>query len=267
MPKPTALLDPPGSMEDVSLLNEVLLMKRQEVASAKSDLETLRAKLTSERVQWSQQKDEAEAQWRQRREELEDHYRTKMLQLDADIRHADVALANQRSLESAAEQMVVEAKARLDELDVLAKERLEVELLRKQAEDRVAEVDTKWSEGQVALSQAQDALKQSTRLAEDTQQRTLAMNQREADLKAREDAVALREKQVDTVNQELNRRLTAYAQEGVDVGVVGRGDQGGAAVGNGDQDAGVAGQPNRSQEAGVEGTPSPSGAAGADPAG
>ena len=108
------LLETPGSMEEVSLLSEVIQTKRQELSQLKHDLETVRAKLTSERVQWSQQKDSEEAEWRNRRQELEESYQTKIAQVDEDVRQASLSLENQRSLERASEQLVLEHQQRLE---------------------------------------------------------------------------------------------------------------------------------------------------------
>ena len=59
------------------------------------------------------------------------------------------------------------------------------------------------------MSKGHDALERAERLTQETQTRTLLLNEREADLQRREDHVALLEKQVALASQELSHQLTA----------------------------------------------------------
>lgn len=202
--EPTAT---PMGFDHVALLNEVVQKRQQEANDLKMQLENLRARITSERVQWSGQKADEELAIRVRLQELEDAYAAKTHQVDEDIRQASIALQNQRALEVAAEQTVIEIQRRVAELDVLAQERVEIQTLKHQVEQRAQGLEERWAEANAMQSKSQDALKLSQRLSDETQQRILAMNEREASVKAREDAVLLREHQVDIVEQELDKRL------------------------------------------------------------
>ena len=198
----------PPDFDHVTLLNEVIQKRQQEATDLKMQLENLRARITSERVQWSGQKADEELAIRVRVQELEEAYAVKTRQVDEDIRLASIALANQRVLEIAAEQKVIEAQQRLTELDVLAQERVEVQLLKKQVKDGARGLEERWAETQAMQSKGQDSLKLAQRMSDETQQRTLVLNEREAAVKAREDAVLLREHQMEKVEAVLNQRLT-----------------------------------------------------------
>ena len=211
MPTPELLAIPTGApdFDQVVLLNEVIQKRQAEAHEAKLQLESARMRMTSERSQWSQQKADEEVAIRVRMQELEDVYARRMQQLEEDIRQAELSLAQQRTLEASAEQLVIEAKRRVDELDVLAKERVEVQQLKQQVEQRGVGLEERWADAQAMQSKGQDALKSAERMLAEVQQRTLALNERETSVKAREDAALLREHQAEIVEQELNKRLEA----------------------------------------------------------
>ena len=85
-------------LDQVALLNEVLEKRQEELAEARMQLENVRAKIISERVQWTSQKDEEAAALRDRAAHLEEAYRQKLHQVDEDIRQTSLSLASQRDL-------------------------------------------------------------------------------------------------------------------------------------------------------------------------
>ena len=211
MPKEQLVLvaEPHGApdLDEVALLHEVIQKRKEDVAQLQRQLESLQARITTDRVQWSGQKADEEVALRLRRQELEETYHLKTQQVDEDIRQASIALVNQRALETAAEQKVIEANQRLDDLAVLAQERVEVQLLKKQVETRSVGLEERWADAQAMQMKGQDALVVSQRQLDEVQRRTLALNEREASVKAREDAVILRDHQAELVERELDRRL------------------------------------------------------------
>lgn len=199
----------PG-LDHVSLLNEVIRARKEEASQLKSLLETTRARITSERSQWSQQKNDEEDRLRNQAAEMEQSYQQRLVQIDEDVRQSGIALQNQRALESAAEQRVIEANERLAELDVLADERVEIQLLKKQIELRAQGLEEREANASGLFAKGQDALSRADQLEAACQARTLRLNDREAELQQRDDAVLLREHQVEKVEQELDRRLVEW---------------------------------------------------------
>mgnify|MGYP001559539925 CR=1 FL=1 len=208
---PVSATADPDTLDYATALQEVITKRKAEAQQLKSELETWRAKITSERVQWTTQQEDEVMALKHRADALEETYRTRQAQVDEAARQAQIHLQTQRALEAAAEQQVIEANRRVEELNVLAQERVEIQTLRQQVTALQQAAEERMAQGQQMLSQGQDALAQAERLAAETQRRTLALNDRDAAVTGREDAALLREHQVEKVEAVLNQRLAALA--------------------------------------------------------
>ena len=113
-------------------------------------------------------------------------------------------------MEQEAERRLIAITQKEQALTDLSKERLEIEVLRRQIEERSTEVESRWSVSQDMLNKGQDAYSRAEKMIQDVETRNLRMNDLEYETRQREERVLLKEKQVELATQELDRKLEEF---------------------------------------------------------
>ena len=215
-------LEPPQSADEkesrIALLNEVLEKREQEVSQAKMQYANLQARMTSEKVQWTQKQAEEEQKLQVLAQQLEAKYKQRMSEADQYVRQAQLDAEQIAQQKSEAEQATVRVLDKETALGDLNKERVEVATLSHQAQTLMHEAQEQMAQGKALAFQGQDALVKAERMVLEAQARLLTINDRQADIEKREEQVRLTEKQQTLVRAELDRRLEdskLVAPEGV----------------------------------------------------
>ena len=214
MPKVPELLDPPPiweKMDQLSILNELIEQRREEVELLKQELTNLSARITSERSQWSQQRADQEHELMLKLQHLEDKYAQKLREAEESNLQAEQSLRVQKEMEQEAERQLIAITQKEQALTDLSKERLEIEVLRRQVEVRSNDVESRWSVSQDMLNKGQDAYSRTEKMIQDVEARNLRMNDLDYELRQREERVLLKEKQIELATQELDGKLAEYA--------------------------------------------------------
>ena len=173
------LLDPPPigeKMDQLSILNELIEQRREEVELLKQELTNLTARVTSERSQWSQQRADQEHELMLKLQHLEDKYAQKLREAEEATLQAEQSLRVQKEMEQEAERRLIAITQKEQALTDLSKERLEIEVLRRQIEERSTEVESRWSVSQDMLNKGQDAYSRAEKMIQDVEARNLKMN-------------------------------------------------------------------------------------------
>src|SRR3990167_894899 len=197
-------------MDQLSILNELIEQRREEVELLKQELTNLSARITSERSQWSQQRADQEHELTLKLQHLEDKYAQKLREAEEATFQAEQSLRVQKEMEREAERQLITITQKERVLTDLSKERLEIEFLRRQVEERSTEVESRWSVSQDMLNKGQDAYSRSEKMIQDVEARNLRMNDLEYETRQREERVLLKEKQVELATQELDRKLEEF---------------------------------------------------------
>ena len=258
---PPKLLEAPTDVADtnehLSMAKELLEKRRAELRDIQIEVTNARARIISERVQWSSQKEDELNASRLRRQELEEQYRAKLEEASKHVRVAEVSLESQRQLEAGANRSYLEVEQIRATLPSLENERLEIERLRSQTLQRSEEVEIQSSTAKTHWAQGQDAIERAERIVAACEQRNLSMNDREDAVTKREAQTDLREKQNDIVERRIDDKLRQLATKEAGHGVLGAGQEG---VGGVEGVAGGVGKRSKVGDAG-QGAKAPEGIA------
>ena len=209
--KPQELLDAPSlgldEVEQLALIQEVLHKRQEELREVQHHLMNTQATMTSERVQWRQQRVDVEKEFSLKMQRIEEQWALKIQEAERQMREQQQSLQIQKDMEHEAELRIEDIARQQQALTDLSKERLEIELLRRQVTQRSDEVESRWSACQEALTKGNDALSRTQKIQEEVELRNLRLNELDVALLRREEAAILREKQAKLATEELDRKL------------------------------------------------------------
>ena len=197
-------------MDQIALNQEVLAKRQEELEDVQHQLMLIQAKVTSERAQWSQQKMDEQKEIALKAARLEEQWGLKIQEAERQMRQQQQSLQIQKDLEHEVELRIEEIARQQQALADLSKERLEIELLRRQVEQRSDEVEGRWSACQDALNKGNDNLSRAQKIQEEVELRNLRLNELDVALLRREEAAVMREKQAQLASEELDRKIAEY---------------------------------------------------------
>lgn len=234
MPKGVELVETPtAKMDNLALVTELLEHRQAELDQTQHQLTLLEARIVSEKAQWSQQKVDLERESREELQRIKEHWQAKVQEAEQVVRAHQQSLAVQQAIEQEAERRMQEITRKEEALADLNRERVEIEQLRLQVQTRSDEVEGQWSQCQAALTNGHTALAKSEQLMAVVETRTQQLNELESSLRRREEAVVLKEKHLEIVQQQLAAHLTREGETNAESA----GQSGGGAEGLGHPEA------------------------------
>lgn len=203
--KPALVETPTAEFDQLALVNEVVAKRQEEAQDLRIQVSTLRHTLQQERIQWEEERRQAENALRMRALALEQAVAEKLGQADQLItaRLEAFQQAENERRASVAERAGLQQDRR--QLGDLGRERVEVERFRTEVTRTHAESQHAWTEAQAALNTASQRHDQATRLLAEVDRRTAELDALRATLDMRQEDLDLRAKHLNAVQEAIGQ--------------------------------------------------------------
>lgn len=216
-PKPEiGLVDPPEKkMQDLSNVNELLSIRKEEYLKIQHDLVLIQAKIQSEKAVWERERKRQQTEIEIESGTKNDAYNESMKTVSKLHRVAQEAVDKANVYEHEWKERTLQLNEREQLLGNLSKERIEISRLRHEAELKIADASERLSHALTVQNDASDVMSKASKALVECEARNKIMNDEWNKLNKWQEDLVLHQRNYDLLKVEVDKQLEELTKKEV----------------------------------------------------
>ena len=212
--EPIGLVDPPAKkMEDLSNVNELLSIRKEEYLKLQHDMNLVNAKIQSEKAVWSREKNSQKVELELERLTHREEHDEAMKEVSRLHRVAQESVERANAYDSEWKARTIQLNEKEASLGNLSQERIEISRLRHDAEVKMSDANSQFSHALTVQNQATDLINRASTVLKECETRNQLMNDEWNKLNKWQEDLTLRQKDYEILKSTAEERLAQLKKQ------------------------------------------------------